>query len=234
MLTEQEKDRYIRHTMIPQIGESGQEKIKQAKVLVIGAGGLGCPVLFYLTAAGVGSIGIVDADTVAFSNLQRQILYSEHDIGKPKVLVAAGKLSAINSSVKINTYQLFLDATTAEQLFPEYDIVVGATDNFDSRYIIDKFTKLYQKPFVHGSIHEFEGQAGVFNYHGSWSYSDLFPEQTAAECLSLGVMGVLPGIIGSIMSAEVIKILTGAGDVVAGKLLVYNALDNSFNCIRFS
>ena len=232
MLSELEKERYNRHLIIPEIGAEGQERIMEAKVLVVGAGGLGCPLLLYLAAAGVGTIGIVDGDVVALTNLQRQILYSEIDIGKAKVLVAAQKLPAINSGVHIFTYNQLLDAALAAQIIAEYDIVVGATDNFESRYIIDHYSKMHHKPFVHGSIHEFEGQAGVFNYKGSGSYSDLFPEQTAAEKLSPGVMGVLPGVVGSIMGAEVIKIITGSGEVMAGKLFIYNALKNSFHCIK--
>jgi len=233
MMTEPEKDRYMRQSIIPQIGEQGQEKLKNAKVLVVGAGGLGCPVLLYLAAAGTGTIGLVDGDTVAWSNLQRQILYSEKDIGKTKVEVAEQKLRASNSNVKITVYRQYLDPTNAESILNGYDLVLGATDNFESRYLIDKVSRRLGIPFIHGSIHEFEGQVGVFNYRGCCSYSDLFPSQTPGENLSPGVFGAVPGIIGSLMAAEAIKIITGAGEVMAGKLLVLDVLKNSCNIIRY-
>lgn len=228
MLTEKEKERYNRHLIIPEIGEAGQEKLKSAKVLVIGAGGLGCPILLYLAAAGVGYIGIVDGDTVSCSNLQRQILFTEEEIGKSKAEIAGEKLRKLNSSVNIRIFPTFLDEALAEELFKEYDLVVGATDNFPSRYIIDRYTQKAGIPFVHGSILEFEGQVCVFNYRGSLSYSDLFPDPTESSELPLGVMGVLPGIIGSIMGAEVLKIITGIGEVLSNHLLIYNILEHKF------
>lgn len=224
-----EKERYSRHLLINGFGEERQEKLKSARVLVIGAGGLGCPVMQYLVAAGIGNIGIVDGDVVSPSNLQRQILYTEEEIGQPKAEIAVAKMSKLNGSVNIHIYNRYLTDDFAAQLFPEYDVVVGCTDNFNSRYIIDVNSKRFNIPFVHGSIREFEGQLCVFNYKGSCSYSDLFGEQPADPTTPIGVIGAIPGIIGSLMAMEVLKIVTGMGAVSANRLLLYNALDNSFN-----
>jgi len=224
-----EKERYSRHLLINGFGDEKQGKLKSSRVLVIGAGGLGCPVIQYLVAAGVGNIGIVDGDVVSLSNLQRQILYAEEEIGQPKAEIAAAKMSKLNRFVNIHIYNRYLTDDFAVQLFPEYDIVVGCTDNYNSRYIIDANSKRFNIPFVHGSIREFEGQLCVFNYKGSCSYSDLFGAQPAEPAKSIGVIGAIPGIIGSLMAMEVLKIVTGMGTVSSNRLLLYNALDNSFN-----
>lgn len=224
-----ENERYSRHLLINGFGEEKQVKLKTARVLIIGAGGLGCPVIQYLVAAGVGHIGIVDGDVVSLSNLQRQILYSEDEIGQSKAEIAAAKMSKLNSSVSIHIYNRYLTDDFAAQLFPEYDVVVGCTDNYNSRHIIDVHSKKHNIPFVHGSIREFEGQLCVFNYQGSCSYSDLFGELPAEPSKPIGVIGVMPGIIGSLMAMEVVKITTGMGTVSANRLLLYNALDNSFH-----
>jgi molybdopterin/thiamine biosynthesis adenylyltransferase len=230
-LTEIEKERYDRHLRINGFGVEAQEKLKSAKVLIIGAGGLGCPVIQYLTAAGVGTLGITDADVVSLSNLQRQILYSENEIGQSKALLAGAKMSGLNSGATISVIEEFLTDELADTLFPQFDVVVGATDNYNSRYLIDRKSIEHKIPFVHGAIREFEGQLSVFNYQGGGSYSDLFGDQPSEPTSPMGVVGAIPGIIGSIMAIEVIKTLTGVGKVLAGKLLLYNALENSFNQI---
>lgn len=225
----EQKDRYNRHIIIKELGEAGQLKLCQAKVLVIGAGGLGAPVLQYLVAAGIGKIGIVDADVVSLSNLQRQILYKENEIGEPKAQKAKANLQQLNSEVEIKTYPFILERSNAADIIRDYDMVMGCTDNFASRVCIDKETKIQGKTFIHGSISEFEGQVSVFNFKGGPSYTDLFPDTPDETNLPKGVMGVLPGIIGSLMACETIKIITGLGEVLSGKLMVYNALDLNFN-----
>lgn len=232
-LTEIEAERYSRHLRISSFGAEAQMKLKAGRVLVIGAGGLGCPVIQYLTAAGVGSIGIVDADVVSLSNLQRQILYTEHEIRKSKAAIAASKMAGLNSLVNISVLDEFLTNEVADLLFPNFDVVVGATDNYNSRYLIDQKSRQHNIPFVHGAIREFEGQLSVFNYRGSGSYVDIFGDQPAEPLAPMGVVGAIPGIIGSMMALEVIKILANQGDVLCDTLLLFNGLDNSFRKIRF-
>lgn len=233
-LSNNEKERYNRHLIISEIGEKGQLKLKAAKVLVIGAGGLGSPLLMYLAGGGIGHIGIVDGDEVSLSNLQRQVLYKESEVGQSKSDLAAQKLKELNSDVELVSYPYFLDEDKADALIAEYDIVVGATDNFKSRYLLDTICKKQNKPFVNGAISEFSGQVGVFNYAGAPAYSDLFPEHPEEAKMPIGVMGVLPGVIGSMMAVEVVKIVTGIGEVLSGKLLSYDALANNVNVIDFS
>lgn len=232
-LTKQEQERYNRHVIIENFGDAAQLKLKAARVLVIGAGGLGCPVIQYLVAAGVGKIGIVDGDTVSLSNLQRQILYTEEEIGVSKVTIAAQKMKKLNSNVQIVTYNDFLTFTTADDIFPQYDIVVGCTDSYSTRYLIDNKSIQFNVPFVHGAISEFEGQLCVFNYQGSPSYSAIFGCKPDELSKPGGVVGATPGIIGSLMAMEVIKILTGIGTVQSNNLLLYNGLENSFRQIKF-
>lgn len=227
-----QEERYSRHLMLSEIGEQGQEKLLQARVLVVGAGGLGAPVLQYLVAAGVGHIGIVDADMVSLSNLQRQILYRETSIGEPKTDKAEETLSCLNSDVCFTTYPVMLSEENAEGIISSYDVVVGATDNFESRILIDSLTKKQGKAFVHASIGEFEGQVAVFNYQGGIAYQDLFSSPSADAELPIGVMGVLPGIIGSLQAAEVIKIICGIGEVLSNKLMIYNALTCEMQVIK--
>ena len=223
-MNKNQKERYARHLILSKIGEDGQEKLLKARVLVVGAGGLGAPVLQYLVAAGVGNIGIVDADAVSVSNLQRQILYDESHIGLSKAKMSKERLNALNSDVQIATYPFILEEINADEIISNYDIVVGCTDNFESRLLIDNITKSQKKPFVHASIGEFEGQVAVFNYKGSISYQDLFGNVSNDANLPLGVMGILPGIIGSLQATEVIKIICGVGEVLSNKLLLYDAL----------
>jgi molybdopterin/thiamine biosynthesis adenylyltransferase len=223
-MNNQQKERYNRHLILSEIGEEGQEKLLSARVLVVGAGGLGAPVLQYLVGAGIGYIGIVDADVVSQSNLQRQVLYRENDVDLSKALKSKETLSQLNSDVEISTYPVMLTKENAEEIISKYDMVVGATDNFESRQLIDKFTKDQGKAFIHGSIGEFDGQVAVFNYKGGIAYQDLFSDMPEADSLPIGVMGVLPGIVGSLQATEVIKIVCGIGEVLSNKLLLYNAL----------
>jgi len=233
-MNKEQKERYSRHLLLENLGEQGQQKLLDASVLVVGAGGLGAPILQYLVAAGVGHIGIVDADVVNRSNLQRQILYREDEISCSKALKAKETLSRLNGDVEISTYPVMLTEANAEEIISSYDIVVGATDNFDSRLLIDTVTKAQAKPFVHGSIGEFEGQVAVFNYQGSISYQDLFSKPSVPQDDRLGVMGVLPGIIGSLQATEVIKIICGIGDVLSNKLMVYDALSCEMQVVKMS
>ena len=230
-----ERERYIRHLMLPEIGEAGQEKIKQAKVVVIGAGGLGSPVLLYLAAAGIGTIGILDDDTVSESNLQRQILYDHASIGKKKAEVAAQKLQALNPYCRVEVFCQRLTSENAPTIIGHYDVAVDATDNLLSRYVINDACVSAGKPFVYGSICEFEGQASVFNYQGGPTYRDLYPwhDKISAFEQPQGVIGALPGVIGSIQASETIKVILERNDTLSGKLLLVNLLEASFRKISF-
>lgn len=236
-LSKEEKTQYSRHLILNEIGQIGQERLKASKVLVIGAGGLGCPVLQYLTAAGVGTIGIVDFDTVDKTNLQRQILYTYKDIGAFKAEVAANRLAKLNPFVNFKIYVQKLTNKNALDLFSSYDIIVDGTDNFPTRYLINDATVLTNKPVVFGSIYKFEGQVAVFNYQNGTTYRCLFPNppqpNTVPNCSEIGVLGVLPGIIGSIQANEVIKIICEIGQVLSGKLLTFNALTMEQNILNF-
>jgi sulfur-carrier protein adenylyltransferase/sulfurtransferase len=226
MLSAEEVKRYARHTILPEIGEEGQLRLKRARVLVIGAGGLGCPVLQYLNAAGVGTIGIIDDDRVDLSNLQRQILFSTADVGRQKATCAAEKLQAANPHTILQAYTLRLDRGNALGLFAKYDVIVDGTDNFATRYLVNDACVISGKPLVFGSIFKFEGQVSVFNYEGGPTYRCLYPEPPAAgeapACAEIGVLGVLPGLCGALMANEVIKIITGAGEVLSGRLLCFD------------
>ena len=227
-LSIEEKNQYSRHILLDEIGLSGQLKLKQAKVLVIGAGGLGCPILQYLTAAGVGEIGIVDDDNVEQSNLQRQILYTHNDIGKSKAESAAKYMQLLNPFIQFSVFKTRLTKDNAVELFKKYDIVVDGTDNFPTRYLINDAAILAGKPVVFGAIYKFEGQVSVFNYKNGPSYRCLFPSPPKANevpnCSEVGVLGVLPGIIGSFQANEVLKMICEIGTVLSGKLLTYNML----------
>lgn len=240
MLNKQDITRYNRHLLLSEIGEKGQWKLKQGKVLVVGAGGLGCPVLLYLTAAGVGTIGIIDFDTVEESNLQRQVLFGEEDIGKLKADVAAKKLRKQNSLITVVAYCQKLSVENVEEIFTQYDIIVDCTDNFSSRYLINDACVLLHKPMVYGSIHRFQGQVSVFNLgknrSSSPTYRCLFPQPplqaSIPSCSEIGVLGVLPGIIGTIQATEVIKMVTGIGKLLSGRLLIIDALSMASSIIE--
>lgn len=237
MLTVEEQKQYNRHLILDKIGEKGQLKLKQAKVLVIGAGGLGCPVLQYLAAAGVGIIGIIDDDVVDQSNLQRQILYTVDDIGKSKAAIAASRLSKLNPFVQFHIYEEKLTNQNAVSLFEKYDVIVDGSDNFATRYLTNDAAVLTQKPLVYGAIFKFEGQVSAFNYQGSATYRCLYPTPPKPEespnCSEIGVLGVLPGIIGSLQANETIKIICGIGEVLANKLLMYDTLSMRQMILKF-
>ena len=236
-LSSEEKQRYLRHILLHQVGEAGQVELKKAKVLVIGAGGLGCPALQYLTAAGIGKLGIIDDDVVDVSNLQRQVLYTEKDVGLPKVLAAKKRLMDMNSSVEIQAYQERLTVGNAEDIFSEYEIIVEGSDNFTTKYLANDAAVIGGKPLVFGSIFKFQGQVSVFNYQGGPTYRCLFPEQTSPgempSCSEVGVLGVLPGIIGSLQANEVLKIILGTGNVLSGKLLLFDSLQVQQEILSF-
>ncbi len=228
MFSKQEKKQYHRHLILDQIGVLGQKKLKAAKVLVIGAGGLGCPVLQYLTAAGVGTIGIVDGDTVDLSNLQRQVLYTTQDVDQNKAQVAAARLKFLNPHITLKTYPEFITKDNVLTIFGAYDFIVDGSDNFPTRYLVNDACVLTDKPLVFGSIFKFQGQVSVFNYQGSGTYRCLFPTPPVANsvpnCSDIGVLGVLPGIIGALQANEAIKLITGIGELLVNKLLYFDAL----------
>lgn len=208
-LTNDEKARYARHLILPQVGELGQKKIKSSSVLVVGAGGLGSPVLLYLAAAGIGKIGVIDDDKVDLTNLQRQIIHSTSSVGELKVESARRRINQINPEIKIEIFNERLNIENAEKIIHKFDIVVDGTDNFATRYTISDCCEILDKPWVFGSIHRFEGQVSVFNLNGSPNYRDLFPKapppELAPNCAEAGVLGVLPGIIGSFQANEVLR-----------------------------
>ncbi|MBD2770387.1 molybdopterin-synthase adenylyltransferase MoeB [Hymenobacter sp. BT664] len=236
-LSAAERHRYSRHLLLPEVGEVGQHKMKAARVLVVGCGGLGCPVLQYLAAAGVGTLGLLDFDTVDESNLQRQVLYATADVGRPKAVVAAEKLSAQNPFIELRTHQLHLSAANALALLAGYDLVVDCSDNFATRYLVNDACVILGKPLVFGAIFKFEGQVSVFNYQNGPTYRCLYPEPPAPgeapSCAEIGVLGVLPGLVGTLQAAEALKIILGLGEVLSGRLLVVDTLGMRFQTIRF-
>jgi molybdopterin/thiamine biosynthesis adenylyltransferase/rhodanese-related sulfurtransferase len=227
--------RYARHYSLNNFGSEGQQKLANAKVLVIGAGGLGCPVLQYLAAAGVGTIGLADNDVVSLSNLQRQVLYSTEDIGRAKASVGALKLQQLNPDITIESYKMMVSNDNALDLIASYDIVIDCTDNFAARYLINDACVLLDKPLIFGAVYQYEGQVAVFNVEdingNKTNYRNLFatpPDPLeVADCNEAGVLGVLPGIIGIMQATEAIKLLTGIGEVLANKLLTFSILDYS-------
>lgn len=231
-------NRYNRHIILSEIGEEGQNKINQAKVLVIGAGGLGCPILQYLAAAGIGTIGIIDFDVVDLSNLQRQVLFGSSSLGKNKALAAKKRLEDLNNSITINAYPKQLTHQNAVELFKQYDIIVDGSDNFETRYLVNDAAIITNKPLVFGAIYKFEGQISVFNYQNGPSYRCLFPtppeKGTVPNCSEIGVLGVLPGIIGSMQANEVLKMVLGIGQVLSGQLFCYNALTLKTSTLKVS
>lgn len=229
ILSETEKNRYHRHLILDEIGAEGQYRISNGSVLVVGAGGLGCPVLQYLTAAGVGKLGVIDADTVDISNLQRQVFFGFHEVGKHKAIVSGAKMTEMNSSVKVEVINRWLEPDNAVDIISDYDLVVDCTDNLETRFLINDVCILLDKPMVHGAIHKYQGQVSVFNYLGGPSYRCLHEEQSNKPLSKQQIMGiycVVPGIIGTLEANETLKILTGAGRSLSGKLLVYNAFTN--------
>jgi adenylyltransferase/sulfurtransferase len=237
MLSQDEKKRYSRQIQLAELKNEGQQKLQDAKVLVVGAGGLGCPVLQYLAAAGVGTIGIVDFDLVEETNLHRQVLYTTSDVGKSKAEIAANHMSEQNPFVNVEIFNSKLDNSNALKIISNYHIMVDCSDNFETRYAINDACVYLNKPFVYAGIHKFEGQLSVFNLDNeSPTYRCVFPEKGEDEiiinCSITGVIGTLPGILGTMQANEVIKIITGIGEVCSGKLLLFNALNNSFSEVR--
>jgi len=231
-LSNKEFRRYQRQIILPEIGEGGQLKLKESKVLVVGVGGLGTPILQYLSAGGVGHIGIVDYDMVAESNLQRQILFGVNDLGKLKAIIAKERLSSLNPDVDFEIYNLKLSTDNVLRIIEDYDLVFDATDNFSTRFLINDACVISGKPWVYGAISSFEGQVSVFNYKDGPTLRCLYPETppegSYRPASDGGLLGVLPGMIGCYQASEAIKVLTGYGDPLSGKLLVVNIKTNTF------
>ena len=235
-LTDRELRRYSRHLVIPEVGVEGQKRLKDARVLIVGAGGLGSPVSMYLAAAGVGKLGLVEFDEVDESNLQRQVLYGETDIGRPKLQVALERLRNINPLIEVVGHGERIDASNAMSLLTGYDVVVDGTDNFQTRYLTNDACYFLKKPNVYGSIFRFEGQAAVFWPGCGPCYRCLYPEPPppgmVPSCAEGGVLGILPGVIGGIQATEALKILMGIGEPLTGRLLLYDALAMSFRQLK--
>lgn len=233
--TEEELNRYSRHILLQDVGVEGQEKIREGKVLVIGAGGLGAPILMYLAAAGVGTIGIVDGDVVDISNLQRQIIHFTPDVGRPKVQSAKEKINLINPNVKVITHQEFLEASNALDIIKDYDFIVDGTDNFPVKFLINDACVMAGKPFSHGGILRFEGQT-MTHLPGTACYRCLFnappPPNAVPTCSQAGVLGAIAGMLGTIQAAEVLKYLTGVGQLLTDQLLTFNAKTMDFHKIK--
>ncbi|MDP9442290.1 MAG: molybdopterin-synthase adenylyltransferase MoeB [Actinomycetota bacterium] len=235
-LSPEQRNRYHRHLLLPEVGEAGQQKLLESKVLLLGAGGLGSPAGLYLAAAGVGTIGVIDMDVVDESNLQRQILHNIDRVGERKVDSAKKTLTALNPDVNVVTHDVRLGADNILGIIDGYDVIVDGTDNFPTRYLVNDASLLKRIPVVHGSIFRFEGQATVFHPYQGPCYRCMIPEPPPAElapsCAEAGVLGVLPGIIGSIQAMEAIKLLLGLGDSLAGRLLAYDALEETFRTFK--
>ena len=234
VLSPEQRARYSRHILIPEVGEEGQQKLLDARVLLIGAGGLGSPASLYLAAAGVGTLGIVDADIVDDSNLQRQIVHSTNTIGEPKVLSAKRTIEALNPDVRVMAYQERLTSENVERILADgWDVIVDGADNFPTRYLVNDASVWHDIPVVHGSIYRFEGQVTVFHPHAGPCYRCLYPAppppELAPSCAEGGVLGVLPGIVGSLQASEALKLIIGAGETLTGRLLLFDALHTTFD-----
>jgi sulfur-carrier protein adenylyltransferase/sulfurtransferase len=235
-LSKEEVMRYSRHLIMPEVGMDGQLKLKQAKVLCIGTGGLGAPLGLYLAAAGVGRIGLVDFDVVDSTNLQRQVLFGTSDVGRPKITAAADRLRNLNPDIQIDTFETHLSSDNALDIMKDYDIVVDGTDNFPTRYLVNDACVMLGKPNVYGSIFRFEGQITIFGYPDGPCYRCLYPEPPppglVPSCAEGGVLGVLPGIVGTIQAAETLKLIIGKGDPLVGRLLLFDALAMKFRELK--
>ena len=234
VLSAAQRARYSRHILIPEVGEEGQQKLLDARVLLIGAGGLGSPASLYLAAAGVGTLGIVDADIVDDSNLQRQIVHSMNTLGEPKVLSAKQTIEALNPDVTVVPYQERLTSENVERILADgWDVIVDGADNFPTRYLVNDASVWHDIPVVHGSIYRFEGQVTVFHPHVGPCYRCLYPSppppELAPSCAEGGVLGVLPGIVGSLQASEALKLIIGAGETLTGRLLLFDALHTTFD-----
>lgn len=230
------RERYIRQTSLKEFGPGAQAKLGASSVIVVGLGGLGIPVAQYLNAMGVGTLGLVEQDLVEIHNLQRQVLYTENDLGSPKIRVAMEFLQQQNPETRILAHDTFLTRRNALEILSGYDLIVDATDNFPTRYLINDACVILKKPFIYGALHGFEGQLSVFNHNGGATYRCLFPEMPPEglipDCNLNGVLGVIPGIIGNLQALEAVKVLTGVGEVLSGTLLIYNGLSQSIHKIR--
>ena len=235
-LTRQEVERYSRHLIIPDVAMTGQKRLKNAKVLVVGAGGLGSPALLYLAAAGVGTLGVVDFDTVDESNLQRQVIHGQSDIGRPKAESARDSIREVNPLVQVNLHTDRLDSSNVLDLFAQYDLILDGTDNFATRYLVNDACVLLNKPYVWGSIYRFDGQASVFWAEHGPQYRDLYPEPPppgmVPSCAEGGVLGILCASIGSIMATEAVKLITGIGEPLLGRLMIYDALEMTYRTVK--
>jgi molybdopterin/thiamine biosynthesis adenylyltransferase/rhodanese-related sulfurtransferase len=235
-LTARERERYSRHLLLPEVGEEGQRRLKAARVLCVGAGGLGSPAALYLAAAGVGTLGLVDFDVVDVTNLQRQIIHGTKDVGRSKLESAQSRIEALNPEVRVETFDAHFSAANARALVEAYDVIVDGTDNFPARYMVNDACVLHGKPNAWGSIFRFEGQASVFAAPGGPCYRCLHPDPPAAglvpSCAEAGVLGVLPGIIGTIQATETLKLILGIGDPLIGRFLVYDALKMRFRELK--
>jgi len=235
-LSVDEVKRYSRHLIIPEIGMTGQKRLKNARVLCVGAGGLGSPALLYLAAAGVGTLGVIDFDVVEESNLQRQIIHGQSDIGRPKAESAADSIREVNPYVNVVLHEVHLDSDNAMEIFAQYDLIVDGTDNFATRYLVNDTCVLLGKPYVWGSIYRFDGQASVFWAEHGPCYRCLYPEPPppgmVPSCAEGGVLGVLCASIGSIQVNEAIKVITGVGEPLAGRLMIYDALEMSYRSVK--
>jgi molybdopterin/thiamine biosynthesis adenylyltransferase/rhodanese-related sulfurtransferase len=236
LLNADQLKRYSRHLLVPEVGEQGQLKLLDSRVLLVGGGGLGAPAALYLAAAGVGTIGIIDADVVEASNLQRQVIHTTKRIGQYKAESSREAIEALNPDVKVVTHIEFLDETNVKRLVEEYDVIVDGTDNFPTRYLLNDAALLARKPVVHGSVFRFEGQVTVFKPYEGPCYRCLYPEPPPAalapSCAEAGVLGVLPGVIGLLQSVETLKLLLGIGDPLVGRMLTYDALAGEFSELR--
>lgn len=235
-LTDAQRDRYSRHLLLPEVGEAGQAKLLSAKVLLLGAGGLGSPAALYLAAAGVGTLGLVDADVVDASNLQRQILHATSRVGQPKVESAEKALRDLNPDVKIIKFQERLDSSNVDRIFEGFDVIVDGCDNFPTRYLVNDASVFKKKPVVHGSIFRFEGQVTTFLPGDGPCYRCLYPEppppHLAPSCQEAGVLGILPGVVGVIQATEAIKLILGRGNPLIGRLLTYDSLRMKFGELK--
>ncbi|MFB6091547.1 MAG: ThiF family adenylyltransferase [Haloquadratum sp.] len=235
-LDAEQLDRYSRHIIMDEIGPEGQQRLLDARVLVVGAGGLGSPVIQYLAAAGVGTLGVVDDDVVERSNLQRQVVHGDADVGRPKVESAAAFVEQLNPDVDVETYEARLEKDNVDGIVPGYDVVVDASDNFPTRYLLNDFCRLREIPIAHGSIYKFEGQITTL-VPGGPCYRCLFPEApepgTVPDCATTGVLGVLPGTVGCLQATEAVKLILDAGESLAGRLLFYDAMDLSFETVPY-
>jgi adenylyltransferase/sulfurtransferase len=235
-LSKEEIQRYSRHLIMPEVGMEGQLKLKQAKVLLVGTGGLGSPMALYLAAAGVGTIGLVDFDVVDFSNLQRQVIHGTKDVGKPKIDSAVETMLDINPHIQVVRHETALRSENALEIIKDYDLVADGTDNFQTRYLVNDACVILKKPNVYGSIFRFEGQATVFAYPGGPCYRCLYPEPPppglVPSCAEGGVLGILPGVVGLIQATEVVKLILGAGEPLVGRLMLYDALGMKFRELK--